>query len=248
MFEKKPKFSYFLLGMFFGALCGGILVYYNSVITNENKISVNLIPQIVKQVIGVINNKSESNSDTLKSNNVNQIDKSIYANEEFVSERNNLSKPNDDAYELLEDSANIDSALGIYPDENINIKKEELIAAKECIIYSLDNILSIKSNKSDSLLAIVSGTKDESKKSIQQKITVELWKSPINYKGYQASKNKIVMYGLTEMEQIKIYSYKNSLLLKYYETVYNIDYSSEFSSYDKVIDASLLNQINKINP
>lgn len=49
MFEKRPKLSFFILGMFFRALCGGILVYYNSVITNENKISVNLIPQIVKQ-------------------------------------------------------------------------------------------------------------------------------------------------------------------------------------------------------
>ena len=64
MFEKKPKLSYFVLGMFFGALCGGILVYYNSVITNENKISVNLIPEIVKQVIGVINTKSEQKKDT----------------------------------------------------------------------------------------------------------------------------------------------------------------------------------------
>ena len=73
MFEKRPKLSFFILGMFFGALCGGILVYYNSVITNENKISVNLIPQIVKQVIGVINNKSENTSDSLKSNiNISQ--------------------------------------------------------------------------------------------------------------------------------------------------------------------------------
>ena len=65
MFEKRPKFSFFILGMFFGALSGGVLVYYNSVITNENKISVNLIPQIVKQVIGVINNKNENTKDTL---------------------------------------------------------------------------------------------------------------------------------------------------------------------------------------
>ena len=70
MFEKRPKLSFFILGMFFGALSGGIIVYYNSVITNENKISVNLIPQIVKQVIGVINNKSENSTDTL-SNKIN---------------------------------------------------------------------------------------------------------------------------------------------------------------------------------
>ncbi|MFY8028256.1 MAG: hypothetical protein ACOVPB_03705, partial [Bacteroidia bacterium] len=64
MFEKKPKLSYFVLGMFFGALCGGILVYNNSEITNENKISEKLIPQIVNQVIGVINTKSEQKKDT----------------------------------------------------------------------------------------------------------------------------------------------------------------------------------------
>lgn len=248
MFEKRPKLSFFILGMFFGALCGGILVYYNSVITNENKISVNLIPQIVKQVIGVINNKSESKNDTIAYSNNSDSNKEI-TNPLNTDVEDQLTDNNDDL-DLAnnEDSILTDTAEIQYRDESITIKKEELLMSKEMIIYTLENNINNKANKSDSLLAIVSGTKDESKKGNQQKILVECWKSPINYRGYQASKNKIIAYGFTEVDNIKLFSYKNNLLLKYNETVYYIEYSNEFNAYEKVSDVNLLSQINKINP
>lgn len=245
MFEKRPKLSFFILGMFFGALCGGILVYYNSVITNENKISVNLIPQIVKQVIGVINNKSENTSDSLKSNvNISQNFTTVDSSNSATS--NSLTEYiNEQEESMGDDTISNDSVVD---SELIRIKKEELLASKELNIYSLENNAIQKQNKNDSLLAIVSGTRDESKKAVHQKIMVELWKSPINYKGYQASKNKIIIYGFSEMQDIKLFSNKNNLLLKHNENVYYIDYNNDFNSYEKVTDAVILSQINNINP
>lgn len=247
MFEKRPKFSFFLLGMFFGALCGGILVYYNSVITNENKISVNLIPQIVKQVIGVINNKTEQENDSLDSiatatENIDLASDAEQLTETGVAENANETNTNNT------DSVAADSTQPNENTESITVKKEELLASKEVAIIPLENAVTSKHNKNDSLLALVSGTKEEIKKGTTPKILVELWKNPINYKGYQASKNKIIVYGFSEMENLKLYSYKNDLVLKYNETAYYIVYGNEFSSYEKVQDASLLNQINKLNP
>ncbi|MFN7691177.1 MAG: hypothetical protein ACK5QU_08860, partial [Bacteroidota bacterium] len=183
MFEKKPKLSYFVLGMFFGALCGGILVYYNSVITNENKISVNLIPEIVKQVIGVINTKSEQKKDTtdIAKETIN-IGNSDEVYDESIDESYNADG---EQMELNADSSLADSNALSESEELITVRKEELLTAKEILIQTLDHSSSNKSNKNDSLLAVVSGTKDESKKNSQQKILVELWTSPINYKGYQ---------------------------------------------------------------
>jgi hypothetical protein len=245
MFEKRPKLSFFILGMFFGALCGGILVYYNSVITNENKISVNLIPQIVKQVLGVINNKSENQNDTLALNTeTNQ--KSNTADTTVNNSAKNLSE-NYNEQDLYAENDTI-TEDSITDAESINIKKEELLVSKELNVYPLENYTHLKQNKNDSLLAIVSGTKDESKKGSLQKIMVELWKSPINYKGYQASKNKIIIYGFTEIEDIKLYSNKNNLLLKHNEIVYYIDYNNDFNSYERVVDTSILSQINNLNP
>jgi hypothetical protein len=245
MFEKRPKLSFFILGMFFGALCGGILVYYNSVITNENKISVNLIPQIVKQVIGVINNKSENTADSLS--NKNEKEQKFATLDTSITNLNqNLSQDIEEQDMTLdEDTANIDTS---FYTESINVKKEELLITKELFILPLEPIIGSKSNKNDSLLAIVSGTKDESKKGNQQKIIVELWKSPINYRGYQASKNKIVMYGFTDIIDIKLYSNKNNLFLKHNENIYLLEFSSDFSSYEKVLDINILSQINKLNP
>jgi hypothetical protein len=247
MFEKRPKFSFFILGMFFGALSGGVLVYYNSVITNENKISVNLIPQIVKQVIGVINNKNENTKDTLAIE-INGVAKKDVENALTAeSEENSAAYANQTDSNLILDTIANDSIKSL-ENESINIKTEELITAKEIIVYTLDFNTNNKFNKSDSLLAIVSGTKDEAKKGNNQKVMVELWKSPINYKGYQASKNKIILFGLAEIEAIKLISFKNNLLLKYNETVYYLDYNKDFRSYEKVNDTSILNQINKIFP
>ena len=246
MFEKKPKLSYFVLGMFFGALCGGILVYYNSVITNENKISVNLIPEIVKQVIGVINTKSEQKKDTtdIAKETIN-IGNSDEVYDESLDESYNADG---DQMELNADSSLADSNTLSESEELITVRKEELLTAKEILIQTLDNSSSNKSNKNDSLLAVVSGTKDESKKNSQQKILVELWTSPINYKGYQASKNKIIFYGFNDIDELKLYSYKSNLYLKYNEIVYNIELSSDFSNYEKVSDSNILTLINKLNP
>ncbi|MFN4812229.1 MAG: hypothetical protein ACK5HE_08960 [Bacteroidota bacterium] len=246
MFEKKPKLSYFVLGMFFGALCGGILVYYNSVITNENKISVNLIPEIVKQVIGVINTKSEQKKDTtdIAKETIN-IGNSDEVYDESIDESYNADG---EQMELNADSSLADSNALSESEELITVRKEELLTAKEILIQTLDNSSSNKSNKNDSLLAVVSGTKDESKKNSQQKILVELWTSPINYKGYQASKNKIIFYGFNDIDELKLYSYKSNMYLKYNEIVYNIELSSDFSNYEKVSDSNILTLINKLNP
>ena len=246
MFEKKPKLSYFVLGMFFGALCGGILVYYNSVITNENKISVNLIPEIVKQVIGVINTKSEQKKDTtdIAKETIN-IGNSDEVYDESFDESYNADG---EQMELNADSSLADSNALSESEELITVRKEELLTAKEILIQTLDHSSSNKSNKNDSLLAVVSGTKDESKKNSQQKILVELWTSPINYKGYQASKNKIIFYGFNDIDELKLYSYKSNMYLKYNEIVYNIELSSDFSNYEKVSDSNNLTLINKLNP
>ena len=246
MFEKKPKLSYFVLGMFFGALCGGILVYYNSVITNENKISVNLIPEIVKQVIGVINTKSEQKKDTtdIAKETIN-IGNSDEVYDESFDESYNADG---EQMELNADSSLADSGALSESEELITVRKEELLTAKEILIQMLDNSSSNKSNKNDSLLAVVSGTKDESKKNSQQKTLVELWTSPINYRGYQASKNKIIFYGFNDIDELKLYSYKNNMYLRYNEIVYNIELSSDFSNYEKVSDSNILTLINKLNP
>jgi hypothetical protein len=232
--------------MFFGALCGGILVYYNSVITNENKISVNLIPEIVKQVIGVINTKSEQKKDTtdIAKQTINIGNSDEVDDESF----NESYKADGEQMELNADSSLADSGALSESEELITVRKEELLTAKEILIQMLDNSSSNKSNKNDSLLAVVSGTKDESKKNSQQKTLVELWTSPINYRGYQASKNKIIFYGFNDIDELKLYSYKNNMYLRYNEIVYNIELSSDFSNYEKVSDSNILTLINKLNP
>ena len=246
MFEKRPKLSFFILGMFFGALSGGIIVYYNSVITNENKISVNLIPQIVKQVIGVINNKSENSTDTLL-NKINN-EQNVAISDSLITNNDKEESQNNNQLNIALDNDSTAAADSIINAESINIKQEELLISKELTIYALETPVQLKPNKSDSLLAVVSGTKDESKKANQQKIIVELWKSPINYKGYQASKNKIIMFGFTDIQDIKLYGSKSTLYLKHIENVYSINYNTDFSSYEKVSDNNILNQINKLNP
>ena len=56
------------------------------------------------------------------------------------------------------------------------------------------------------------------------------------------------MFGFTDIQDIKLYGSKSTLYLKHIENVYSINYNTDFSSYEKVSDNNILNQINKLNP
>ncbi len=124
--------------------------------------------------------------------------------------------------------------------EDIVIRKDELFLTKTIEIINLNPALN-QNNSKDSLLHKVSGVKDD--KNQKQFINIELWQSPLNYKGYKMGKYKVVLYGITSLEGLKIFAIENNIYLKHGTIVYNLENTSEFKPYERVTDENIINKL-----
>jgi hypothetical protein len=125
-------------------------------------------------------------------------------------------------------------------DEEIVVRKDELITTRTLEVFNLSPVA--KMNGKDSLLQKVSGIKED-KSGGKQMINIELWSSPLNYKGYKMSKYKLVLYGLSTMDGIKLYKLDDVIYLKNASIVYRLDPVSDFKAYERITDEQVLNKL-----
>lgn len=133
------------------------------------------------------------------------------------------------------------SAIATTSSEDIIVRKDELLSTKTVEIINLSPVASSRNSK-DSLLQKVSGIKDD-KNSTKQFINIELWQSPLNYRGYKMSKYKITLYGLTSLEGLKVYILDDVIYLKNGATVNKLENSSEFRPYERITEENLISKL-----
>ena len=63
---------------------------------------------------------------------------------------------------------------------------------------------------------------------------VEFWVSPVNYKGYKISRNKIILFGIEEPDMMKLYRIEGQLIMKSGNEFFKLILSDDFSSYHAV--------------
>jgi hypothetical protein len=125
-------------------------------------------------------------------------------------------------------------------DENIVVKKDEMIASKMIEVQTAPGAKDIASGGTDSLLNKISGIKKDAPGSAYK---VEYWMSPLNYRGYKLLKNKIILYGINPAENIRLYKLDGAIYCRNSSLVYRFDQSSEFRYFDIVTDESLIAKI-----
>lgn len=122
--------------------------------------------------------------------------------------------------------------------DEIIVRKDELINSKIIEVNNL-NPLAFRNNAKDSMIMKMSGLQED-KTASTEFFNVEYWQSPLNYKGYKMSKNKIVVYGILNSEIQKIIKVDDLLYFKNSTGVYKLEYSSDFKPYEKINDEALL--------
>lgn len=116
--------------------------------------------------------------------------------------------------------------------EEISIRRDELIGSKRIPIIYLEEPI-----KKDSIMKELLGIKE----SHPTDMIVQFWRSPLNFTGYKLSKNTLILYGLPEQFNYKIY-YKNHLhYLSSEGFFYVIKETQEFLSYREVDKNTVLN-------
>jgi len=230
----KDKIQVFFFGLMLGLLIGACffifkldsyfkeLSFYKSAKKNE-----------VKEIVV---NTADENQLTQKKNNTITSKPLKHRNEGNVSDTLTASVKNSVG---KSDSLRPDSTIKVY-EENIVVKKDEMIASKIMEIQSVQGNKDAATNNSDSLLNKISGIRKDVPGST---LKVEYWLSPLNYRGYKLLKNKLILYGISPNDNIRIYKIDGVVYCKHSSLVYRFDYSSEFRYFEIVLDEAVIAKI-----
>ena len=82
-------------------------------------------------------------------------------------------------------------------EEDITVAQEELLSVKNIKVIDLD-----ANQKRDTLTGQLAGVSSTDYPNL---FFVEFWKTPLNSKGYRMTRNRVILYGLSDFSSITIY-------------------------------------------
>jgi hypothetical protein len=246
MAVNKEKIQFFIWGTLTGLIiAGSFFIFKLDDYFEKMKLYKNITktfylrPDKDKPIYELNDPKTEkdSNSDTeqLKHDTDKKEKKKPEADKSALNSEDNTSSS-----ALMEDSL---SATNFSDDdiEAIVIQKDELIESTTVQIIDLSPMTDAEKT-SDSVLQKISGIRDD-RTVTKKNIALELWKSPLNYKGYKMSKNKLVLYGFASIEGIKIFKLDDVTYMKLVSSVYKLDQTYDYKSYQHVDDSPIINKL-----
>ncbi len=257
MNEKKSRTLLFILGISIGILIGAGIVFVSmpkAIGTGE--VSENRIEQIVNKVYELISSKknesdSVPNSFVEENGDLPKTAESIPRNEVASSKTNSDSMSNQANYGTNIDTVIADSLALSSPgkqlfNEEIIVKKDELLVSKMVEWTNLDTENEKQHHVADSLLQQLSGIHDNTKfKDANALFQVELWKSPINYRGYRLLTSKLILFGINEEAPLKLFQLGDNVYLKSNDVIYKLEAYPEFKAFERVINPQVLMSLAK---
>lgn len=236
--SASNKSLLFILGLVLGLLAGaGFFIFkLDEILKKVNLFSASRDTIIIQQQANTEENKDKTDikkhigkKDTSKKNMSSaELLAQKYSREipirKVMAEADSLLK--DDAPALKGDTTAV---------ENFIVRKDELLETKNLQIVNLQN--EETTNGPDSLLEKVSGIKNNKSSS---SLNVEFWQSPINYKGYKMTKNKVVLFGIIPDESIKFFHLDDNIFMKHNQNCYRLFFTDDFRQFEKVTDASII--------
>lgn len=120
-------------------------------------------------------------------------------------------------------------------DPDLKIAREELQTVRNVKLIRLG-----ETQSADTLAANLAGVTEDN----SDLYFVEFWKTPLNSKGYRFTKNKIMLYGFVDYNNILLYELQGSYYVKASGLVYRVFYGSDFKALERVVDTELLAKIN----
>jgi len=124
----------------------------------------------------------------------------------------------------------VDSIIGA--EENVNVMLDQLLSTKIIKIINLND-----KPQADSLAQNIAGVNTVSS---SDSYTIEFWKTPLNSKGYRFLKNKIMLYGFSDHNNVLLYQLRGHYYIKSFEVVYELETNPDFQPFVKVNNTELL--------
>jgi hypothetical protein len=236
MREKNFPLLVFLFGLSLGLIGGGAVVYFVKDKELKNMISIDIVPDIVEKVFGLM----KKNEATIKkTENIEN-----FQNNNSPSAEENQSVKNQTNSSALDSLSADSSELFQSEEEIVVLQRDEMISSGTIEIINLDFKNDNNNFSNDSLLAETAEIKPE-KKISELKVSwiVEYWSSPVNYKGYRIGKNRFILFGIDPDAPIKAYLFNGDFFLKTGDGVFKLEYSNEFLPFIKTDNNAALSAI-----
>lgn len=217
-------------------------------------VEIRTISKFIRIPSYITSDKNEPVEDMMKEKEEKKI-KPINVN---AQKTNRVSRNSDSIAALIEDSLNSVSLENQVVVE-LDTENSSDTTREEDIVVRKDVLLSVKTIKATAR-SMVDNVQDADDKSLAKELTdklnpeaklpepeiktktyqVEFWQSPINFKGYKMSKNKIVLFGIDEPGLLKIYTLDNSVYIGHYQNIYKLESTDDFMSLNKIKDSTIL--------
>jgi len=229
---------WFLLGLILGVLLGMGFFYLNHFLTKENT------PESYEDALTV------QESDSSKENKIKTI-KSNTADKDTLKKPMNsaevLSKKHSREISVGKVVAEADSLLKDTllrgTTDNFIVRKDKMLKTRNLAVINLGETEQTNTT-ADSLLEKISGIKDR-KTNTGVLFNVEFWQSPINYKGYKMTKNKMILFGVNPEETLTLFHNNgdDALYLKQKQNYFRLYYTDIFRQFEKVNDLTVIEKL-----
>ena len=152
-------------------------------------------------------------------------------------------------------SEEVELETGLENDSVDDIEMPEFVVKKDVLLKIITVKIIEKKSKSDTTI-LDKSTADMSQATadklnpdarlpdrdkVNTQFIIELWKSPVNYKGYRGFRNRLILFGLEEAEWVKIYRLDEQYYLGYEPGLFFIiDMVNEFRPFMRVRDQEII--------
>ncbi|MBK9798736.1 MAG: hypothetical protein IPP56_03065 [Bacteroidetes bacterium] len=257
MNEKKSKTLLFILGISLGVVIGaGVMHWASPAAPGYKEVSENMVEQIVNKVYGLLSAR-KSSQDTLIAEvsaadkiSKNESDKPQETKKQVRSlpdsTQNLIQETSTIIDTLINDTTQVAGIIAFPLNDEIIVKKDELLANKSVELVNLDYLATKQGQRYDSTLQVISGIKDNTKLvEARYMYPVELWKSPINYKGFKLSHAKLILFGINADAPLKLYYFNETVYLKCADQFYKLDYYSDYKPFERIANQVVISQLTK---
>ena len=207
----------------------GIFLYRRNILPEKNLNVFDLKDQTVVA-------SKEINASTTEKNGLNS---SLINRENSITNReNNIpADSTDDKTSNKETEENRDSIFSenkTILDGNIQSSSDEFHSNDSSVVLH-DEMLS------DTDLIITALPGEQPNPTAAHTLKVEFWRSPIHFKGYKLFRNKLMLYGIKDIEDIQLFSSDDMIYMKVKKKVYVLTDQNAFSAMQMVKDKNIIN-------
>ncbi|MCX6275560.1 MAG: hypothetical protein NTV09_10190, partial [Bacteroidetes bacterium] len=117
---------------------------------------------------------------------------------------------------IANDKTELDTLQPAITNEEIIVKQDQLLVGTTIVVEDKSEAGSdVKDDQlTNGVLSKLNPAADlPEEEKVSSDYQVEFWVSPINYRGYKMSKNKLILFGIDEPEAVKLYRVKDALYM-----------------------------------